>query len=348
MRRHSRKISIGNIVIGGDAAIAVQSMTKTQTSDIDATVAQISQLEQAGGEIVRLAVTNESDARSLTSIKNQIHIPLVADVHFDHRLALLAMEAGADKVRLNPANIGGIDQIYAVLNKAKELNIALRIGVNAGSLEKDLLEKYGHPGVEALVESAMRHIAICEQFGFEKLVVSLKSSDVMTMIDAYRLIATKIDYPLHLGVTEAGSQRTGLIKSAIGIGTLLQEGIGDTIRVSLSADPVKEVQAGIDILQALGLRNERIQLVSCPTCGRVTDDLPKIVDEIERQTQHIKKPLKIAIMGCEVNGPGEAREADLGIVWGKKRAVLFKQGKAIKTYQGEEIVEALMKEVAAY
>jgi (E)-4-hydroxy-3-methylbut-2-enyl-diphosphate synthase len=348
LRRHSRKIWVGNIAIGGDAAISVQSMTKTQTSDIDATVIQIKQLEQAGCEIVRVAVANERAARALASIKNQVHIPLVADVHFDYRLALLSIDAGADKIRMNPGNIGRTDQIKRVLTRAKNQNIPIRIGVNAGSLAKDLLRKYGSPNAEALVESAMRHIGICEQFGFENLVVSLKSSDVVTMIDAYRLIAPKIDYPLHLGVTEAGSERMGLVKSAIGIGTLLKEGIGDTIRVSITADPIKEVQAGIDILHSINLRNDRVQIISCPTCGRVKGDLYQIVNKIEQRVLNIRKPLKIAIMGCEVNGTGEANEADIGIVLGREKAVLFKQGKTIKTFAGEDIVEKLLKLVAAY
>ncbi len=345
MRRHSRKIWVGNIAIGGDAPISVQSMTKTQTSDIEATVTQIKQLEQVGCEIVRVAVPDERAARAIASIKNQVHIPLVADMHYDYRLAILAIDAGPDKIRLNPGNISRTDQIKQILTKAKDQNIPIRIGINAGSLEKDLLRKYGSPLAEALVESAMRHIGICEQFGFENLVVSLKSSDVVTMIDAYRLIAPKIDYPLHLGITEAGSERMGLIKSAIGIGTLLKKGIGDTIRVSLTANPVKEVQAGIDILQALKIRNDKVQIISCPTCGRTKTDLYRIVNDVEMQLSNFNKPLKIAIMGCEVNGPGEAREADIGIVCGSENAVLFKKGKKIKTFRGEDIVEELLKEV---
>ena len=348
MRRYSRKIWVGNIAIGGDAAISVQSMTKTQTSDIDETVTQIKLLEQAGCDIVRVAVPDERAALALASIKNQIHIPLVADVHFDYRLAILSIDAGADKIRINPGNIGRTNQIKQLLTKAKNNNIPVRIGINAGSLEKDLLIKYGSPCAEALVESAMRNIEMCEQFGFESLVVSLKSSDVDLMIDAYRLIAEKVDFPLHLGVTEAGSERMGTIKSAIGIGALLNEGIGDTIRVSLTADPVKEVQTGIDILQALKIRNDKIQIVSCPACGRTKADLHRIVNDVEKQLSNLKKPLKIAIMGCEVNGPGEAREADIGIVYGQEKAVLFKKGKILKTFPGENIIKELLKEVAAH
>lgn len=348
MRRSSRKIPVGNITIGGDAPVSVQSMTRTQTSDIDATVTQINQLEQSGCDIIRLAVPDERAARALASIKKQVHIPLVADVHFDYRLALLSIDSGADKIRMNPGNIRRSDQIKLVLIKAKDRNIPIRMGINAGSLEKDLLQKYGSPCAEALVESAMHQIEMCERFGFENLVVSLKSSDVHLMIDANRLIADKIDYPLHLGVTEAGSARMGTIKSAIGIGVLLNEGIGDTIRVSLTADPVKEVQAGLDILRTLKLKNDTIQIVSCPACARTKADLHRIVNDIESQLSNLKKPLKIAIMGCEVNGPGEAREADIGIVYGQDKAVLFKKGKTIKTFPGENIIEELLKEVAAY
>ena len=347
MRRQSRKIQIGKIFVGGDAPISVQSMTKTKTSDIDATVSQISCLEQAGCEIIRIAVPNELAARAITSIKNQVNIPLVADVHFDYKLAILSIEAGADKIRINPGNIYRVDQIEQVLTKAKDHDIPIRIGVNTGSLEKDLLKKYGSPCAAALVESAMRHVEICEKFGFENLVVSLKSSDVHLMIDAYRLIATKIDYPLHLGVTEAGPERIGLIKSAIGIGTLLKEGIGDTIRVSLTADPVKEVQAGIDILQSLNLKNDRVHIVSCPTCGRMEVDLCNIVKEVGEKTSHVKRSIKIAIMGCCVNGSGEAREADIGIACGRKRAVLFKKGRAVRTIPEGKIVPEILREITA-
>ena len=348
MRRQTRKIQIGKIFVGRDAPVSIQSMTKTKTSDIDATVNQISRLEQVGCEIIRIAVPNELAARAITSIKNQINIPLVADVHFDYKLAILSIEAGADKIRINPGNIYRVDQIEQVLTKAKDHDIPIRIGVNTGSLEKDSLKKYGGPCAAALVESAMRHVEICEKFGFENLVVSLKSSDVHLMIDAYRLIATKIDYPLHLGVTEAGPERIGLIKSAIGIGALLKEGIGDTIRVSLTADPVKEVQAGIDILQSLNLKNDRVHIVSCPTCGRMEVDLCNIVKEVGEKTSHVKRSIKIAIMGCCVNGSGEAREADIGIACGRKRAVLFKKGRAVRTIPESKIIPEILKEIKAY
>ncbi len=348
MRRLSRKIAVGKIAIGGDSPIAVQSMTKTPTSDVDATVEQIMSLEQAGCDLVRVAVPDHLAARSLSSIKNQINLPLVADVHFDYRLAVMSIDAGADKIRINPGNIGRQHEIKLLLSKAADRNVPIRIGVNAGSLEKDLLKKYGHTCAEALVESALRQIQICEGFGFENLIVSLKSSDVNTMIDAYRLIAEKIDYPLHLGVTEAGTETMGLVKSAIGIGALLKAGIGDTIRVSLTANPIKEVQVGCAILQALNLKNDRVAIISCPTCGRAAIDLLSIVKEVEAQTANLKRPLKVAIMGCAVNGPGEAREADIGIAGAGKKAILFKKGKAIKTIPEEKIVQEILDEVAAY
>lgn len=348
MRRHCRKIWIGKIAIGGDSPITVQSMTKTLTSDIQATVEQIKNLEQSGCDIVRVAVPDESAARAFSSIKEQINLPLVADVHYDYRLAIMSIDAGADKIRINPGNIGRQHEIRLLLKKAKDRNIPIRIGVNAGSLEKDLLKKYGHPTAAALVESTLRQVRIFEKFDFENLVVSLKASDVNMMIDAYRLIADKIDYPLHLGVTEAGTETMGLIKSAIGIGTLLKDGIGDTIRVSLTADPIKEAQAGCAILRALNFRNDRITIISCPTCGRLEVDLFSIVNEVEKQTANLNKSLKIAIMGCAVNGPGEAREADIGIACGHEKAVLFKGGKAIKTIPEGTIVQEILKAVVAY
>jgi len=348
LRRYSRKIWVGKTAIGGDSPISVQSMTKTRTVDIDSTVAQILQLEQVGCEIVRVAVPDELAAHALSSIKNQINIPLVADIHFNYQLALMSIDAGADKIRINPGNIGNVENLKNVLAKAKYNNIPIRIGVNAGSLEKELLKKYGHVCAEALLESAMRYIRICEEFSFEAIIVSLKSSDVKMMIDAYRLIALKIDFPLHLGVTETGMESIGLIKSAIGIGSLLQQGIGDTIRVSLTADPVKEVQAGINILRALELKNENVTVISCPTCGRMEVDLFKIIKEVEKRITNMKKPIKVAIMGCTVNGPGEARKADIGIACGRKKAVLFRQGKAIKTIPEKDIVHELLKEVTVY
>lgn len=311
-------------------------------------MSQIIALEQAGCEIIRVAVPDPKSAQALSSIKNQIHIPLVADIHFDYRLAIMAIDAGADKIRINPGNIGQQDEIKKLLKKAKEKNIPIRIGVNAGSIEKHLLKKFGRSCAEALVESAMRQIELFEKFSYENLIVSLKSSNVNLMLDAYRIIAAKIDYPLHLGVTEAGPERIGIIKSAIGIGSLLKDGIGDTIRVSLTADPVKEVEAGIDILRSLGLRNNGITIISCPTCGRTEVDLFHIVNEVETRISHSNNSLKIAIMGCAVNGPGEACEADIGIACGRNKAILFRNGSKIKTVAYKEIIPELLNEVIEY
>ncbi len=348
MRRYTRKIQIGKISIGGDSPISVQSMTKTRTSDIDATVAQIQALEQVGCDIVRVAVPDVLAARSISSIKKQIKIPIVADIHFDHRLAILAIEAGADKVRINPGNLGRPENIQNILRKATDRNIPIRIGVNAGSIEKDLLKKYGRICSEALIDSVMRHIRICEKLSFKNLIVSVKSSDVNMMIDAYRKISSKVDYPLHLGVTEAGTEFLGVIKSAIGIGTLLQEGIGDTIRVSLTTDPIQEVEAGINILRALNLRSDGIVLTACPTCGRTKSDLLKIVREVEANVNQIKKTLKIAVMGCEVNGPGEAREADIGIACSGNYAILYKKGKPLRKISNQNIVSELLTEISKF
>lgn len=345
MRRSTKKIQVGNIFIGGDSPISVQSMTKTKTSDVDGTVAQITELENTGCDIIRLAVPDEAAAKALTAIKKHIHIPLVADIHFKHTLALMAIDAGVDKIRINPGNIGDAEKVRQVLEKAAKKNIAIRIGVNSGSVEKDLLKKHGEANAEALVESAMRHVALCEKFDFRNIVISIKASDVQLMIRAYRTIADKTNYPLHLGVTEAGTPRLGLIKSAIGIGSLLNEGIGDTIRVSLTADPIKEVEAGQDILQALNLSRDKITIISCPTCGRLDVDLFKIVDEVERKVLPLKKNLKVAIMGCVVNGPGEAREADIGVACGNKKGVLFKKGQVLRTVKEENIAAELYDEI---
>lgn len=345
MRRSTRKVKVGTSYIGGDSAISVQSMTKTKTSNIEATVAQILDLENAGCDIIRVAVPDEEAARSITLIKKQIHIPLVADIHFNHTLALMAMDGGADKIRINPGNIGDTDKVGKVLARAKEKNVAIRIGVNAGSIEKHLLKKYGGVKAEAMVESALDHVQLCEKFGFENIVISIKASDVMLMLQAYQMIAQKTNYPLHLGVTEAGTPRLGLIKSAIGIGSLLSQGIGDTIRVSLTADPVKEIEAGKDILQSLDLQENRITIISCPTCGRLDVDLFKIVDEVEKKVSPLKKGLKVAIMGCVVNGPGEAREADIGVACGNRKGVLFKKGEILRTVMEKDIAAELYEEI---
>ncbi len=345
MRRSTKKIQVGNLFIGGDSPISVQSMTKTKTSDVDATVAQILELENAGCDIIRLAVPDEAAAKSLSAIKRQIHIPLVADIHFKHTLALMAIDAGVDKIRINPGNIGDAEKVRQVLEKASQKQIAIRIGVNAGSIEKHLLKKYGGVKADAMVESALDHVRLCEKFGFENIVISIKASDVKLMLPAYQMIAEKTNYPLHLGVTEAGTPRLGLIKSAIGIGALLSQGIGDTIRVSLTAYPVKEIEAGKDILQSLDLHENRITIISCPTCGRLDVDLFKIVDEVEKKVSPLKKGLKVAIMGCVVNGPGEAREADIGVACGNKKGVLFKKGEILRTVMEKDIAAELYEEI---
>ncbi|RKY77086.1 4-hydroxy-3-methylbut-2-en-1-yl diphosphate synthase [candidate division KSB1 bacterium] len=345
-RRKSRQVIVGKVPIGGDAPITVQSMTNTKTEDIAATVHQILQLEEAGCELVRVTVPNETAAQAIKEIKRQIHIPLIADIHFNYRMALLALGNGVDKIRINPGNIGSPQRIKAVLKKAKERNVPLRIGVNAGSLEKTLLDKYGKVCAEALVESALRHVEICQDFGFDDIVISIKAAQVPMMIDSYRMIAEKVDFPLHLGVTEAGTTRTGSIKSAIGIGTLLAEGIGDTIRVSLTDNPIEEIKVGFEILKALNLRKHGINIVACPTCGRLEVDLISIVNRVEKELARFQnKSLTVAIMGCVVNGPGEAREADIGVACGKHSAVMFKKGQIVGKIKESQIVDFLIREI---
>ncbi len=347
MRRLSREIKLGSLNIGGSAPISVQSMTNTDTQDVEATIAQAHKLEAAGCEVIRVAVPNVMAASMLGSIKSGLSVPLVADIHFDHRLALRALEEGVDGLRINPGNIGSAEKVRAVVEAAREKVAPIRIGVNAGSLEKDLLEKYGHATPEAMVESVMRHVKILEEMDFHDIIISLKASDVLRTIDAYRLIANQVDYPLHLGVTEAGTAFTGTIKSAVALGVLLAEGIGDTIRVSLTADPVREVRAGYEILKSLGLRSYGPTVISCPTCGRCKIDLIRIAQEVEARVSDIKEPLKIAVMGCVVNGPGEAREADIGIAGGKGKGILFKKGAKIRSIPEEKLVEELLQEVRA-
>lgn len=344
-RKATRKIKLGNIYIGGDSRITVQSMTNTDTRDVDATVKQILKLEEAGCEIIRCAVLDNTAAEALKDIKKQIHIPLVADIHFDYRLALKSIENGVDGLRINPGNIGNVDRIKMVVKAAKQKNIPIRIGVNSGSLEKDILEKYKRVCPEALVESALKHVKILEDLNFYDICISIKSSDVMQMIESYRLISQKVNYPLHLGVTEAGTLWRGTIKSSIGIGTLLAEGIGDTIRVSLTGDVLDEVKVGREILKSLGYLQEGVKFVSCPTCGRTQINLIKIAKEVEARLSNCKKNIKVAIMGCVVNGPGEAREADIGIAGGKGEGLIFKKGKIIKKVKEENLVDELMKEI---
>lgn len=344
-RRKSRKVFVGGIAIGGDAPISVQTMTKTKTSDIEATVRQIKEAEEAGCDIIRVTVNNKEAAEAIGEIVKRSNIPIVADIHFNHIFALKAIDAGVSKVRINPGNIGSEERIKEVLMKAKERKIPIRIGVNSGSLEQDILEKHGYPTAEALFESAMRHVQICEKYNFEDIVISVKSTDVRLMIEAYRLIAERTDYPLHLGVTEAGTTRVGTIKSAVGIGTLLAEGIGDTIRVSLTDDPVKEVEVGKEILRSLGLASRNVEIIACPTCGRLEVDLFAITNKLEAAVKDIKKPIKVALLGCVVNGPGEASEADIGIAAGKGVALLYRKGEVVRKIKEEEIVDVLLEEI---
>jgi len=342
-RRESRKVKVGNLFIGGDAPIPIQSMTTTDTTDAKKTISQIHGLEEVGCDIIRVSAPTMDAAKALKEIKENISIPLVVDIHFDYRIALEAVKY-ADKVRINPGNIGSIDKVQQVVKACKDYSVPIRIGVNLGSLEKDLYEKYGYaPG--AMVESAMRHVKILEDLDFYNTIVSLKASDVPRMVQAYRLFAQKTNYPLHLGVTEAGSRLPGAIKSAMGMGMLLSEGIGDTIRVSLSEDPKEEVKSGKLILRSLGLRNDGVQVTSCPTCARTQIDVIKLVEEIENATEKIKKPIHVAIMGCAVNGPGESRKADLGIVGAPGNHLLYKNGQIVKRVNDNEIKEVLLKEI---
>jgi len=344
-RKLTRRIQVGNKEIGGDAPIAVQSMTNTDTRDIESTVAQILRLEEAGCDIIRCTVPDEEAADALSLIIPRIHIPLVADIHFDYKLALKSIKNGVAKLRINPGNIGNREKVKEVVSAAKDNGIPIRIGVNSGSLQRDILQKYGGVCPEALVESALRHVEILEELDYTDIVISVKSSDVMEMIEAYRLLSGKVDYPLHLGVTESGTLRTGTIKSSIGIGALLSEGIGDTIRVSLTDDPIEEVKVGKEILKSLGIIKEGIELISCPTCGRTQLDLMKMAKEVEERLSHVKKHIKIAVMGCAVNGPGEARRADVGIAGGKGEGLIFRKGEIIRKVKEDELVNELIKEV---
>jgi (E)-4-hydroxy-3-methylbut-2-enyl-diphosphate synthase len=346
MKRHPTKsISIGNIKVGGRAPISVQSMTKTDTRDAAATISQIHELEEAGCEIIRVAVPDKNTAQKLKEIKKSIAIPLIADIHFNHKLALMAIDAGVDGLRINPGNIGEKRKVAEVVKKASTHSIPIRIGVNAGSLEKDLLKKYGHPSPPALVASALRNIKVLESFGFDLIKVSLKASDVLSTVKAYRLIASKTHYPLHIGITEAGPLLRGAIKSSLGMGILLAEGIGDTIRVSLTAPPIEEVKVGYAILQALKLRRFGPEIISCPTCGRCEVNIESIVKELEKRISHLKKSITIAVMGCVVNGPGEAREADIGIAGGKSSGLLFKKGKPLGKVPAQNLVDRLIEEI---
>jgi (E)-4-hydroxy-3-methylbut-2-enyl-diphosphate synthase len=344
-RKKTRTITLGSIKMGWGAPVAVQSMCNTDTRDVAATLAQIARLEAAGCEIVRLAVPDEDAAKALGKIRKGTAVPLVADIHFSHTLALEAVKQGVDGLRINPGNIGGKDKVSEVVKACKEKKIPIRIGVNAGSLEKHLLEKYGHPTPEAIVESAFGHIRILEDLDYREIKVSLKASDVLTTVEAYRLFSTQAGYPVHIGISEAGTIHSGTIKSAVGLGILLSEGIGDTVRVSLTADPVEEVRVAWEILKSLKIRQRGVNLISCPTCGRTEIDIIGLAETVEKRLAHITEPLTVAVMGCVVNGPGEAREADVGIAGGKGTGLLFMHGEIVKKFPEQELADVLVGEV---
>ena len=344
-RSHTKKIKIGTKFVGGDAPIQVQSMTNTDTRNAKDTIEQIIKLENAGCDIIRCAVPDMEAAQALKTITREVHIPVVADIHFDYKLALQAIKNGVSAIRINPGNIGGGERVKAVVDAAKEKEVPIRIGVNSGSLQKDILKAYGGICPEALVESALQHVELLEELNFYNIAISVKSTEVVEMIEAYRLISKRTSYPLHVGVTESGTLRRGTIKSSVGIGTLLAEGIGDTIRVSLTDDPIEEVKVGREILKSLGLIKEGIELISCPTCGRTQIDLIKIAKEVEEKLANVDKPLKVAVMGCAVNGPGEAKRADIGIAGGKGEGLIFRKGEIIKKVKEEDLVGELLLEI---
>ncbi|WP_045859038.1 flavodoxin-dependent (E)-4-hydroxy-3-methylbut-2-enyl-diphosphate synthase [Teredinibacter purpureus] len=340
-RRKSRQIMVGNVPVGGDAPISVQSMTNTETTDVEATVAQINRIQEAGADIVRVSVPSMDAAEAFGAIRKQVSVPLVADIHFDYRIALRVADLGVDCLRINPGNIGREHRIQAVVEKARDLNIPIRIGVNAGSLEKDLQKKYGEPTPDALVESALRHVAFLDKFDFQNFKVSVKASDVFMAVAAYRKLATQIEQPLHLGITEAGGLRAGTVKSSVGLGMLLMDGIGDTIRVSLAADPVEEVKVGWDMLKSLKLRNKGINFIACPSCSRQNFDVIKTLNELEMRLEDIKTPLDVAVIGCVVNGPGEAKEADIGLAGGTPKNLIYVRGEPSEKLEQENLVDNL-------
>ncbi|PLX50813.1 MAG: 4-hydroxy-3-methylbut-2-en-1-yl diphosphate synthase [Desulfobulbaceae bacterium] len=344
-RRKTLAIKIGTVPVGGNAPITVQSMTNTDTRKVEETVAQIRRLEGAGCEIIRVAVVDMEAATAIRSIRDQIHIPLIADIHFDHRLAVASMENGAQAIRINPGNIGGAKKLAKIVDAAKTHAVPIRVGVNSGSLEKDLLKKHGHPTPAALTESALRNVELLENQGFCEIKISIKSSDPLTTVEAYRQLASSCDYPFHLGVTEAGGLIAGTVKSSVALGILLYEGIGDTFRISLTRDPVEEVRVGYEILRSLNIRHRGPELISCPTCGRCQVNLFSLADEVEHHIQTIQTPLKIAVMGCVVNGPGEAKEADIGVAGGKGVGIIFKKGKLFKKVAENELLEVFLKEL---
>ena len=344
-RKITRQVKVGNVLIGGGAPVSVQSMLNKPAEDIEEGVKQALELQKAGCQIIRSAVPDKNAVKLIAALKENLSIPVVADIHFDYRLALECAEAGVDKIRINPGNIGSDDRVKAVADICRQKSIPIRIGVNSGSVEKEILAKYGAPTPEALVESAMYHASLLNKFDFDDIVISIKSSDVENMVNAYTLASERCDYPLHLGVTEAGTSRMGIVKSSVGIGSLLLRGIGDTIRVSLTDDPVKEISAGFDILKAIGLKKNAVQIVACPTCGRTKIDLIGLANEVEAALESCEKPIKVAVMGCIVNGPGEAREADIGVAGGDGCGMLFKKGEILRKVPENEIVSALLEEI---
>ena len=344
-RKNTKQVKVGNLLIGGGAPVSIQSMLNKPASDIDASVKQAVELEKAGCQIIRSAVPDKDAVKLIEALKNNVSIPVVADIHIDYRLAIECANAGVDKIRINPGNIGSDDRVKAVADICKQKNIPIRIGVNSGSVEKEILAKYGAPTPDALVESAMYHASLLNKFDFDDIVISIKSSDVQNMVKAYTLASEKCNYPLHLGVTEAGTSRMGIVKSSVGIGSLLLNGIGDTIRVSLTDDPVREISAGYDILKAVGLKKNSVQIVACPTCGRTKIDLIGLANEVESALENCEKPIKVAVMGCIVNGPGEAREADIGVAGGDGCGMIFKKGEILRKVPENEIVKALLEEI---
>jgi len=345
MRRRSKKIYLGKIAVGGDSPITVQSMTNTKTADVSATIKQINKLTKLGCEIIRVAVPDLETAVKLVEIKRKIKIPLIADIHFDYKLALEAIRQGVDGLRLNPGNIGQVEKIKEIVLNAKDAGIPIRIGVNSGSIERSLLNKYGGPTAEGMVESALKHIHILEANNFDDIVISLKSTDIMMTITAYELMAEKVDYPFHVGITEAGTLWSGTIKSAVGLGSLLSRGYGDTIRVSLTGDPVEEVRVGWQILKSLGIRKKGVEIISCPTCGRTEIDLISLAEKVEKLFSDLDKDITIAVMGCAVNGPGEAKEADIGIAGGRGEGLIFKKGKVLKKVPEDKLISELEEEI---
>ena len=347
IRKKTRQIMVGNVAVGNGAPIAVQSMTNTDTRDVAATVAQVERLTEAGCEIIRVAVLDLEAAAAITRIREQISIPLIADIHFDARLATASMEHGAQGIRINPGNLGGTDKLARVVAAAKQHRVPIRVGVNSGSVEKDILQKHGHPTPEALVESALRNVRLLEELDFDQIKISIKSSDALTTLEAYRLLSNQCDYPLHLGVTEAGGLIAGTVKSSVALGILLYEGIGDTFRISLTRDPVEEIRVGYELLRSLHIRERGPELISCPTCGRCQVNLFSLAEQVERHIQNIDTPLKIAVMGCVVNGPGEAKEADIGVAGGHGVGIIFKKGQLYKKVQEDKLLAVFLAEIDA-